>query len=463
MKNLSKITTLTIAAILFSLFSFSQVGPGGIGSDHVVWLRAYDLQGTVADGTDISTWTEQTGNNNNANQTGGSQPTYFETGDNTIAGQPVLYFDGVNEMLRISNTNDINSAYVYNEKTLMVIVKTSDDITSRQMIYEEGAQVRGINIYIQDGKVYFGAWNLYSGGAETWWGFYALDYDIEVNKDYMFTLKLDAANDEFKAYVNGNLIGVQNNVAGLFRHTGGIGIGAVNNVSYTHEGRLDAASYFKGSIAEFVYFNDALTEEEMDDLEDEIGNRYGFYRNGILPVEMISYTAVIENDATYVNWSTASEINNDYFTIERSEDMQNWYTVGTVSGAGNTNIRMDYEFVDFQTVDGTAYYRISQTDFDGTTEVFSAMSVSNESFGSKSLEIISTNSDSGVLRIEFTTESSEPVELAVYSTNGSMISTKTLYPYSGSNTVSLNVDGNGIGIINMVQGNTMINEKALLR
>jgi hypothetical protein len=84
-----------------------------------------------------------------------------------------------------------------------------------------------------------------------------------------------------------------------------------------------------------------------------------------LPVELISFKGSRSGEGSAVlKWSTASEINNDFFTIERSADAVNWETVGAVAGAGNSTEQINYEFTDFSCPNGATYYRLKQTDFD---------------------------------------------------------------------------------------------------
>jgi hypothetical protein len=84
-----------------------------------------------------------------------------------------------------------------------------------------------------------------------------------------------------------------------------------------------------------------------------------------LPIELISFKGNRSREGDIVlKWSTASEINNDFFTIERSPDAVNWEVAGTVAGAGNSTEQIDYEFTDFSCPNKQLYYRLKQTDFD---------------------------------------------------------------------------------------------------
>jgi len=84
-----------------------------------------------------------------------------------------------------------------------------------------------------------------------------------------------------------------------------------------------------------------------------------------LPVELVSFEANVNVDKVDVKWVTASEINNDYFTIEKSTDAKNWKEIIVVSGAGNSNNVNEYFESDYELYNDISYYRLKQTDFNG--------------------------------------------------------------------------------------------------
>lgn len=89
-----------------------------------------------------------------------------------------------------------------------------------------------------------------------------------------------------------------------------------------------------------------------------------------LPVELITFNANCYDDYVSINWTSASEINNDYYLVERSEDGKNWESIARVEGAGNSNTEIDYEVIDDNPLNGNNYYRLTQFDFDGKFETF---------------------------------------------------------------------------------------------
>ncbi|MEM6829498.1 MAG: T9SS type A sorting domain-containing protein, partial [Bacteroidota bacterium] len=97
--------------------------------------------------------------------------------------------------------------------------------------------------------------------------------------------------------------------------------------------------------------------------------------SGILPVSLLYWRGTQREAGALLSWSTATEIDNDYFTIERSVDGVSWKTIATVAGHGTTTEVKEYEYFDRNHFLPATYYRLSQTDYDGTTEVFEILMV----------------------------------------------------------------------------------------
>jgi hypothetical protein len=93
----------------------------------------------------------------------------------------------------------------------------------------------------------------------------------------------------------------------------------------------------------------------------------------ILPVELLHFTAECGNDGVELTWATATELNNDHFTVERSDDGLAFEEVGQVPGAGNSMSTIHYELLDDRPSAEGAYYRLKQTDHDGTDQYHSVV------------------------------------------------------------------------------------------
>ncbi len=94
-----------------------------------------------------------------------------------------------------------------------------------------------------------------------------------------------------------------------------------------------------------------------------------------LPVSLIEFDAQCESGSVNINWTTESELNNDYFTIERSSDVVNFESISIVAGNKTSSATINYSWRDKSPVDGVAYYRLKQTDLDGAFAYSSISSV----------------------------------------------------------------------------------------
>lgn len=99
--------------------------------------------------------------------------------------------------------------------------------------------------------------------------------------------------------------------------------------------------------------------------------------NFVLPIELLNFKVQLKNKVTEVVWTTATENNNDYFTIERSADGKNWTAIGQIDGAGNSSTMLNYSATDNKPLYGISYYRLKQTGFDGRTDFSKIVSLNN--------------------------------------------------------------------------------------
>jgi hypothetical protein len=97
--------------------------------------------------------------------------------------------------------------------------------------------------------------------------------------------------------------------------------------------------------------------------------------NTPLPVTLLSFSAKEIDKGVELNWVTETEIDNDYFELERSKDGKLFSSIGKIPGGGNSKIRLSYLYLDKQPYRGTAYYRLKQVDFDGHFDYSETISV----------------------------------------------------------------------------------------
>lgn len=89
-----------------------------------------------------------------------------------------------------------------------------------------------------------------------------------------------------------------------------------------------------------------------------------------LPIELISFGGSVAGNSVELRWVTASETNNDYFTVYRAQNLEDWEEVGTVEGAGESASSLWYSLTDESPHQGVNYYKLRQTDTDGFFEEF---------------------------------------------------------------------------------------------
>ncbi|WMN11424.1 T9SS type A sorting domain-containing protein [Marivirga salinae] len=91
----------------------------------------------------------------------------------------------------------------------------------------------------------------------------------------------------------------------------------------------------------------------------------GVSTEGPLPINLLYFKGELKNNYTKLSWETSSEINNDYFEIQKSKDCENFEPIGTVEGNGTTNSKSNYAYSDYSVNSGKTYYRFKQLDYDG--------------------------------------------------------------------------------------------------
>ncbi|PCI98541.1 MAG: hypothetical protein COB15_05770 [Flavobacteriales bacterium] len=155
-----------------------------------------------------------------------------------------------------------------------------------------------------------------------------------------------------------------------------------------------------------------------------------------LPIELISFTAnVIENTFVDLDWATATEINNNFFTIERSKDGETFEVVGIVDGAGNSTMVNEYDLVDEDPYKGTSYYRLKQTDYDGVA-VYSDIAAVTIKSTFTDLNVF-PNPVEGVGYLTFSTDVDNVAEIVIYDVAGKRIVAQQYEVLKGNNKLKL--------------------------
>lgn len=145
------------------------------------------------------------------------------------------------------------------------------------------------------------------------------------------------------------------------------GIRYTNNSGYTNIAS-DANISINGGIGKSYPFGTNFNNRSFNGtVHYSVGN--------VLPVDFIHFNATIKDNSTQLEWSTQSENKNDFFTIEKTQDGQNWENIGTIDAVGNSTSLNQYDYIDESPRIGTTYYQLSQTDIDGVKTILDVQSV----------------------------------------------------------------------------------------
>ena len=156
-----------------------------------------------------------------------------------------------------------------------------------------------------------------------------------------------------------------------------------------------------------------------------------------LPIELLHFSAIAGEAGVSLKWSTATEINNDYFTIQRSIDGLNWEIINYMQGAGNSNRVISYEWDDKNPIQGISYYRLKQTDFDGQYEYFAPVAVEFNPVVTKT-EILHVNGFGQQLNITLSNPAG-PAHLLISDLQGRLIHREVVEGLEFIQQVSINL------------------------
>ena len=188
-----------------------------------------------------------------------------------------------------------------------------------------------------------------------------------------------------------------------------------------------------------------------------------------LPIELLSFTVEMEGSKALIEWSTASELNNDVFIIERSHDGYYFDEIATVNGAGNSNQVIDYYTYDYEPLEGISYYRLKQVDFDGQFSYSDIVALENFNTANKQakMEIYPNPLRTGSLNIHLTGfEEDEQIRIVLNDAYGRQIFTQTVNTFWREH-IYLEMDikakaPKGIYVISVVSEQNAINKKLII-
>lgn len=140
-----------------------------------------------------------------------------------------------------------------------------------------------------------------------------------------------------------------------------------------------------------------------------------------LPVEFIQFSGKAGKTNVVLDWSTASEVNSDYFDVERSADGKTYLPIGRVGAKGFSNQNVEYNYLDMQPLKGQAYYRLRQVDRDGSFDYSKIVSVN---YKKSSLDLYPNPVTNGLVSFNIPAGDREFVEVRLFDLTGKQVMLK---------------------------------------
>ena len=185
----------------------------------------------------------------------------------------------------------------------------------------------------------------------------------------------------------------------------------------------------------------------------------------ILPVELAYFKGDAKDTDVSLNWLTTMELNNDFFTVERSFDGKEFTGITEIAGAGTSEEEVFYDFTDENVTrvatSNTVYYRLMQTDFDGTSTYSDVIAVNLKNRAD--LEVTNVAVAGNELSVNFVAPQEGNTEISIFDMTGRMIATTTEYALEGYNTsnLALNTNQSGIFVVRITNGQTQTVRKIM--
>jgi hypothetical protein len=187
------------------------------------------------------------------------------------------------------------------------------------------------------------------------------------------------------------------------------------------------------------------------------------WANSPLPVQLTSLKATTTSSANTITWTTATELNNRGFELQRSTNDGQYETIAFINGVGNSNEANQYSFNDIEIDPAKSYcYRLKQVDFDGTSEYSKIVCVAARKLNSVHIAT-QPNPFSNTLNISIVAEMEGAAMVEVLDIIGKVILVKNAAIHAGNNNVMFETDNlkNGIYFVRIKQQNEVITKRVI--
>lgn len=165
-----------------------------------------------------------------------------------------------------------------------------------------------------------------------------------------------------------------------------------------------------------------------------------------LPIVLAYFNLKNQNQSVKIDWATESEINNEYFSVERSKNGKDFETIIRISGAGNSSTLKKYSLVDYYPLSGISYYRLKQTDYNGAFSYSDVKAVSVE--GIETLRGY-PNPVQNNFKVDFYAKSKGLFSIRLYDAQGRIVESSEQIFEEGENNIMRDFSGYARGLYNL--------------
>jgi hypothetical protein len=211
-----------------------------------------------------------------------------------------------------------------------------------------------------------------------------------------------------------------------------------------------------------------------DDVNNTVGNITGVdrsyvwtlsnYANPSLPVELLDFNAWCAGEAVKLKWTTGSETDNDYFTVERSGNTIDWEGIATVNGSGTSNQMQNYAAWDNYPLQNDAYYRLKQTDYNGNFSLSTMVMINclEEQEGNQLISVVISENN---IIVSYLGSGEIKTNLGIYNVQGQLVKSLPEMSLSESNDkVIINIGdiSQGVYLLNIMNSVELYAEKVMI-
>ena len=258
---------------------------------------------------------------------------------------------------------------------------------------------------------------------------------IENNSWYQFTATLTTHIFNFTA-IGACTYGVQAQVYQVTRDANGCCTNLTSrsncfNPTFASNGVVTATGLIVG--AQYIIMIDGYVGAQCNFTVS------GWTAVGILPVDLLTFTGIALPNGNKLAWETIAERNNKQFEIQKSTDITNWETIGTVAGAGTSETIKSYSFVDTNVKGAINYYRLKQIDKNGEFKYSNIVSIKN-GIENTIISAPRPNPATSFIEIDISTQNAENIDIKVVDILGRTLINQTKLLTNGFQTANINIE-----------------------